>query len=154
MPVRIDLPEVELNEELIPTEVWCQNDKNAPREQDSYPFPITEYNYMQPYTSIGENIIVLGGDDKKTVVAMDEFVPHSPTKTSKKKLKEFLEKEVAEANTMKGFMGQAPKPCVEAKRNFEKNYVPNVAYRKDNTMPASNLKEYLSKNGFSGFSVK
>ena len=38
-------------------------------------------------------------------------------------------------------------------QNFKKNYVPNVAYRKDNVMPARNLKEYLQKRGQAKFYV-
>ena len=58
-------------------------------------------------------------------------------------LKDYLGAVHAEDKTPNS--GKAPDSCVAAKRNFAKNFVPNVAYRKDNTMPASTLKEYLAK---------
>ena len=126
MPVRLQI-EGELNEELLPEILWCQNDKNQEREKDYYPFPLTDENFNKPYVTIENGTATIDGT--QTVIAMDEDV----------------------GNWTMDFGGKAPAPCVEAKRNFSKNYVENVAYRKDNTMPASNLKEYLSKRGHRGF---
>lgn len=131
MPVRVEFPYDVLYKSKLPPKVWCQNDSFKEREKYQYPFPITEKNYKTPYMGI------TGRDIEMPRCVGDEY-----PKENKKALNKFLKGE--EAIT---FMGKAPKSCVTAKRNFEKNYVPNVAYRKDNTMPAANLKEYLEGRG-------
>ena len=144
MPVRLSLPDARLNEELLPEILWCQNDKSVEREKDFYPFPITEDNFMQPYVVVENDCAktAKGGD----VIAMDGIEYGSGCDAPN--LKNYL----GEVNTEDkayggGYAGKAPDSCTAAKRNFAKNFVPNVAYRKDNTMPAANLKEYLSKRG-------
>lgn len=146
MPVLLQMPNAEMNEELLPEILWCQNDKSVDREKDFYPFPITEDNFMQPYVTMGNGVIVVGDGDDATTIAMDEII--YPAGCDSKNLKEYLGEVAAEDKASKGtFAGKAPESCMAAKRNFTKNFVDNVAYRKDNTMPAKNLKEYLAKHG-------
>ena len=153
MPVLLMLPDAELNEELLPELLWCQNDKAAEREKDFYPFPITEDNFMQPYVEVGNGVVTIGNGEKGLSIAMDEDIYPDPC-SSKKFLRDYMgdvKTEVETEDRLDGrtfdSLGKAPDSCLAAKRNFAKNYVPNVPYRKDNTMPASNLKEYLQKKG-------
>lgn len=140
MPVLLQLPEAELNEELLPEILWCQNDKAVEREKDFYIFPITEDNFKKPYISVSNGVMVVGEGDKSTAIAMDSIDYGKGCDAPN--LKEYLGAVKAEDKMKEG---KAPESCTTAKKNFAKNFVPNVAYRKDNTMPASNLKEYLSK---------
>ena len=144
MPVLLQIPDVDLNEELLPELLWGQNDKSIEREKYFYPFPITEDNFKQPYMSIGNGVAVVGNGDKATAIAMDGI--NYGRGCDAPNLKKYLGGVKAE-DGMDGveFKGKAPESCTVAKHNFAKNFVPNVAYRKDNTMPASNLKEYLAK---------
>ena len=139
MPVRLDIYAC-LNEELLPEILWVQNDKAVEREKDYYEFPINEDNFGQPYVSLEGNFVSVQGDNGQSI-ALAEIpkanVPHG-TKAS---LLKFLAGESAAMDS------QVPNPCAVAKRNFKKNFVENVAYRIDNTMPAKNLKEYLAKGG-------
>lgn len=153
MPVLLMLPDAELNEELLPELLWCQNDKAAEREKDFYPFPITQDNFMQPYVEVGNGVVTIGNGEKGLSIAMDEDIYPDPC-SSKKFLRDYMgdvKTEVETEDRLDGrtfdSLGKAPDSCLAAKRNFAKNYVPNVPYRKDNTMPASNLKEYLQKKG-------
>lgn len=141
MPVLLMLPDAELNEELLPELLWCQNDKAAERDKDFYPFPITEDNFMQPYVEVGNGVVTIGNGEKGMSIAMDEIEYGEGCDSGN--LKDYLGAVHAEDKTPNS--GKAPDSCVAAKRNFAKNFVPNVAYRKDNTMPASTLKEYLAK---------
>lgn len=140
MPVLLMMPDAELNEELLPEILWCQNDKAAEREKDFYPFPITEDNFMQPYVTAGDGVVVVGGGGSGMQIAMDEIKYGEPC--DGKSLKEFLGGDETSTEVMDKDW-KAPDSCVAARNNFKKNFVSNVAYRKDNTMPASNLKEYL-----------
>ena len=149
MPVLLQMPDAELNEELLPEILWCQNDKSIEREKDFYPFPVTEDNFMQPYVAVGDGVIVVGGEDDGMTMAMDS-IEYGQGCDSKKFLKDYMgevEGEVEAEDRLDGrtfnSLGKAPESCTAAKRNFAKNYVPNVPYRKDNTMPSSTLKEYL-----------
>ena len=142
MPVRIEIPDVELNEELLPETLWCQNDKAVERTNDFFAFPITEDNFMKPYIAIGDGVMIMGEGDKAVRVALDESI--YPSGCDSKKLKDYMG---GVHETDKEALGKAPESCTTAKKNFEKNFVPNVAYRPDNTMPASNLKEYLLYRG-------
>lgn len=122
MPVRLMVGDCHLCEELMPDIIWCQNDKNIEREVDYLPFPLTPQMYGIPYLDV--DFVKLATDKAVTDEASDaEGVGR----------------------------GRAPEPCVQAKKNFLKNYVANVAYRKDNVMPASNLKEYMRQHGHTGF---
>lgn len=142
MPVLLKLPEAELNEELLPDILWCQNDKSQEREKDFYPFPITEDNFETAYIDVGKVGIATHADiDKYTADAVIY-----PAACNSSNLKDYLAGNDLSVETKDG-AGRAPDSCLEAKRNFSKNFVANVAYRKDNTMPASNLKEYLKKRG-------
>ena len=126
MPVRISIPKDSgafLDESALPDILWCQNDRSVERERDYYPFPITEDNFNEPYCKIEGDAITVGPVQRPVVVATDEYA------------------------------GKAPTECLVARKNFKKNYVPNVAYRKDNVMPARNLKEYLQKRGQAKFYV-
>ena len=138
MPVRIDIPDVELNEELLPEILWSQNDKSVKRDKDFYPFPINEENFMQPYVSISNGVAVIGTDGNS--FAMDEDI--YPAGCDSKNLKTYIG-EISD-KPLKG-AGKAPESCIKAKQNFRKYFVDNVAYRKDNVMPARNLKEYFEK---------
>lgn len=138
MPVLLKLPEAELNEELLPEILWCQNDKAAEREKDFYPFPITEDNFRKAYMDVACQ------DMMKDTIATDEDIYPAPCYSNN--LKQYLAGQDLSVETKDG-AGKAPDSCMAAKRNFAKNFVPNVAYRKDNTMPAKNLKEYLAKKG-------
>ena len=144
MPVLLMMPDAELNEELLPEILWCQNDKAAEREKDFYPFPITEDNFMQPYVSSGDGVVVVGAGDSEMQIAMDGIEYGTPC--NGKNLKDYLGGDETSSEAMDKAW-KAPKSCVVARSNFKKNFVPNVAYRDDNTMPASTLKEYLSKKG-------
>ena len=139
MPVRLHIPEGIAEDNVLPEIVWCQNDKNVEREKDFYPFPISEKDFGVPYCDIkGDTISVKDGKGKdKTVITLDAKVYPNPADK--------------EETLAMDFQGKAPSPCVEAKANFKKNYVENVAYRKDNVMPASNLMEYYRKQGHTGF---
>lgn len=139
MPVLLKMPEAELNEELLPEIVWSQNDKSIEREKDFYPFPITEDNFQMPYVEVSDVGLSVGMADKTTVDA-DIY----PAGCDSSNLKEYLAGQDLSVETKDG-AGKAPDSCIAAKKNFAKNFVSNVAYRKDNTMPASNLKEYLAK---------
>lgn len=143
MPVLLQMPDADLNEELLPEILWCQNDKAVDREKDFYDFPITEDNFRKQYMGIGDGVIVVGDGEKATAIAMDgiDYGKGCDAPNLKAYLGE-VDRGVADKAS---FRGEAPEPCIAAKRNFAKNFVPNVAYRKDNTMPASNLKEYLKK---------
>lgn len=146
MPVLLQLPDADLNEELLPEILWCQNDRAVEREKDFYDFPITEDNFQKPYMSIGNGIAVVGNGDNAMAIAMDEIDYGKACDAPN--LKNYLGAVRAEDKTEgSGFKGKAPESCTSAKRNFAKNFVPNVAYRKDNTMPAKNLKEYLGSKG-------
>ena len=146
MPVRLAMPDAELNEELLPEILWCQNDKSVEREKDFYPFPITEDNFMQPYVSVSDGVAVIKEGDAEVKITEDKAV--YPAGCDSKNLKEYLGEVKAEDKKGNiGLLGKAPEACTAAKKNFAKNFVPNVAYRKDNTMPAANLKEYLEKKG-------
>lgn len=142
MPVLLKMPEADLNEELLPEILWCQNDKSVKREKDFYPFPITEDNFRKPYIAVDD--VQPFVEDGITKVSMDEDV--YPAGCDSSNLKRYLAGNDLSVETKDG-AGKAPDSCMAAKRNFAKNFVPNVAYRKDNTMPASNLKEYLKKKG-------
>lgn len=148
MPVLLKLPDADLNEELLPDILWCQNDKAIERDKDFYAFPITEDNFQKPYVDVTNGVSVIGSEKK----SMDEVVYPDPC-YSKKHLRDYMggvQESVNTEDRMDGrifkYVGKAPDSCTEAKRNFIKNYVPNVPYREDNTMPARNLKEYLEKN--------
>lgn len=145
MPVLLKLPDAELNEELLPEILWSQNDKAVERDKDYYEFPINEDNYAQPYVTVENGIAFVGTGDDAVAIAMDEKITY-PAGCDSGNLKRYLGKpsEKGEVETM-DFKGKAPESCTSAKKNFVKNFVPNVAYRKDNTMPAANLKEYLEK---------
>lgn len=146
MPVLIKIPDHELNEELLPDILWCQNDKSVEREKDFWDFPINEDNFKKPYMSIGNGVAVVGHGENATIVAMDEI--EYGLGCDAPNLKKYLGTVNAEdGHDEKRFMGKAPISCTSAKKNFAKNFVANVAYRGDNTMPASNLKEYLEKKG-------
>ena len=141
MPVLLEMPEArDLNEELLPEILWCQNDKSVKRDKDFYPFPITEDNFNKPYAEICDNMAIIGGTDEKT--SMDEEI--YPAGCDSPNLKKYLAGDNPEAPIKKG-SGKAPESCMRAKKNFAKNFVSNVMYRKDNTMPASTLKEFLEK---------
>lgn len=142
MPVLLKMPEADLNEELLPPILWSQNDKAVEREKDFYDFPITEENFQQPYVCIGNGVAVIGDVESGMKVAMDKDVYPVPCDSKK-----FLRDYMGEVGKLDGMEGMAPESCTAAKRNFAKNFVPNIPYRKDNTMPASNLKEYLEKKG-------
>lgn len=153
MPVLLQMPDAELNEELLPEILWSQNDKAVEREKDFYNFPITEDNYMKPYVEVGSGVVTIGDGENGMKIAMDETINTDPC-YSKKYLRDYMgdvKSEVETEDRIDGrtfnTLGKAPDSCLAAKRNFAKNYVPNVPYRKDNTMPAKNLKEYLSKKG-------
>lgn len=143
MPVLLQMPDAEMNEELLPEILWCQNDKSVERDKDFYPFPITEDNFMQPYVEVGNGVVVVGDKEKGMKMAMDEIT--YPAGCDSNNLKKYLGEVKAEDRrvTGDGDIWKAPDSCVAAKRNFTKNFVDNPAYRKDNTMPASTLKEYL-----------
>ena len=136
MPVLLMMPEAELNEELLPELLWSQNDKAVRREKDFYPFPITEDNIGKPYVEVGNGIIVIGNE----TMAQDEIT--YPAGCDSKNLKMYLGADTTSSEVMDKDW-KAPESCIKARSNFKKNFVPNVAYRKDNTMPASTLKEYL-----------
>ena len=149
MPVLLKLPDAELNEELLPEILWCQNDKSVDRDKDFYPFPITEDNFQKPYVDVSNGVAVIGSE--KT--AMDKDVYPDPC-YSKKHLRDYMgdvDDSVDAEDRIDGRtfsnLGKSPESCTTAKRNFAKNFVENIPYRKDNTMPARNLKEYLSKKG-------
>ena len=139
MPVLLKMPEADLNEELLPELLWCQNDKAVKRDKDFYPFPITEENFQKPYVEVRDI-----GLNKKTAekAAADEDI--YPAGCDSSNLKKYLAGQDLSTETKKG-AGKAPDSCMAAKKNFSKDFVSNVAYRKDNTMPAANLKEYLAK---------
>ena len=149
MPVLLQLPDAELNEELLPDVLWCQNDKSIDREKYFYDFPITEDNFKKPYVEMGDGVVVIGRDGKGINISMDEDI-YPDQCNSKKFLKDYMG-EVKSEDRLDGrtfsTLGKAPDSCEEAKKNFAKNFVPNVMYREDNTMPARNLKEYLEKKG-------
>lgn len=140
MPVLLKMPNANLNEELLPELLWSQNDKSVEREKDFYPFPITEDNINMPYVYVA-NVISQQQPSKDT---MDGTI--YPEGCNSKNLKEYLAGQNLKKSTKKG-AGSAPIPCINAKKNFAKNFVDNVAYRSDNVMPASNLKEYFSQKG-------
>lgn len=140
MPVLIMIPDVELNEELLPETLWCQNDKAVARAVDSYEFPITEDNFMKPYVRVEDGNVVIGEDSRNGMFAMDE-VKYGSGCGDRKSLREFI----GGIGGRESRLGKAPEPCIAAKRNFKKNFTPNPAYRADNTMPASTLKEFLGK---------
>ena len=144
MPVLLQMPDAELNEELLPEILWSQNDKAIDREKDFYPFPITEDNFMKPYIAVGNGVVVIGDEKDGMSIAMDEAKYGEGCDS--RNLKEYLGEVKAEDRRVSGDgdIWKAPDSCVSAKRNFAKNFVSNPAYRKDNTMPASSLKEYLS----------
>lgn len=134
IPVHLQVPEGIAP--VLPDILWVQNDKNVEREHDYYPFPITEDNFNKPYCII-EGDAILVGDGEEGKISGPRMCLDRPVKDEAKE-----------------WRGNAPEACTRARENFEKNYVPNVAYRKDNTMPASNLKEYLTKcQGKKGFTV-
>lgn len=151
MPVRLDIDET-MNEELLPELLWCQNDKSVEREKDFYPFPITEANFMQPYVTVGSGVVVLGSGENQSVVAVDEMV-QPKRKSTKGELLRYLSGEDERETEDAKFRGKAPWPCRRAKKNFLKDYVSDLLYRKDNVMPARNLKEYLSKKSPRGVNV-
>lgn len=144
MPVLLQLPKAEMNEELLPEILWCQNDRSVERDKDFYPFPITEDNFRKPYISVSDGVMVVGDGDKATAIAMDSIEYGKGCDAPN--LKDYLG-EVKVEDKGNGFRGKAPESCTSAKKNFAKNFVANVAYRKDNTMPARNLKEYLARKG-------
>ncbi|MBO6031848.1 MAG: hypothetical protein J6Q22_10445 [Prevotella sp.] len=146
MPVLLQMPDAELNEELLPEILWGQNDKSVERDKDFYPFPINEDNFMKPYIGVGDGVVVVGDEENGMTIAMDETT--YPAGCDSKNLKAYLGEVKAEDRhvTGDGDVWKAPDYCVSAKRNFAKNFVANPAYRPDNTMPARNLKEYLEKN--------
>lgn len=138
MPVRIELTKGTLNEELLPDTIWCQNDKNVKRERDHWPFPITEDNFETPYCEVaGDRVLVGSGKGPKSAIVEDATAYEAVDR---------VEGDDDGVFTGDGeFRGKAPESCVQAKKNFKKNQVPNLAYRKDNYMPASNLREYMAK---------
>ena len=140
MPVLLMIPDSELNEELLPEILWSQNDKMIDRDRDYYPFPITEDNFMQPYVSVRNGILSVGGDESILNVAMDEM-KYGQGCTSGN-LKDYIGGDVTGSEVMDKAW-KAPESCIRARNNFKKYFVSNVAYRDDNTMPASNLKEFL-----------
>ena len=142
MPVHISIPDGLISEELMPDILWCQNDKNVEREQDYYPFPIKAGEFNAPYVVVDSVKIDEDGDQKYVKLAMDGGTTY-PAGCDSKNLKDYIGGAKDKVGDSKA--GQAPESCVAAKRNFSKNFVPNVAYRKDNTMPASTLKEFLLK---------
>lgn len=151
MPVLLKLPDADMNEELLPEILWCQNDKAVERNKDFYPFPITEDNFQQPYVDVSNGVAVIGTNEDSIV--MDGDI-NPDLCDSKKYLRDYMgevEDSVEAEDRIDGrtfsSLGKAPESCTSAKKNFAKNYVPNVPYRKDNTMPAKNLKEYLEKKG-------
>ena len=151
MPVLLQLPDAELNEELLPEILWSQNDKVVERDKDFYDFPITEDNFMHPYVEVGSGVVTIGNGENGVQIAMYETINPDPC-YSKKYLRDYMgevKSEVEAEDRLDGrtfdSLGKAPDSCLAAKRNFAKNYVPNVPYRSDNTMPAKNLKEYLEK---------
>ena len=146
MPVLLQMPDAELNEELLPEILWGQNDKAVEREKDYYPFPINEDNFMKPYVSLGDGVVVIGNEQNGISIAMDEI--QYGEGCDGKGLKDYLGEVQAEDKrvTGDGYIWKAPDSCVSAKKNIAKNFVPNPAYRKDNTMPSSTLKEYLEGN--------
>ena len=99
---------------------------------------------MKPYIEIGNGVVVIGDEKDGMTVAMDEISYGEPC--NGKNLKDFLGGDDTSSEVMDKDW-KAPDSCVAARNNFKKNFVDNVAYRKDNTMPASNLKEYLAKKG-------
>jgi hypothetical protein len=146
MPVLLRLPDAELNEELLPEILWSQNDKAVQRDKDFYDFPITEDNFQKPYVSVSNGVMVSGDGEKTTTIAMDGIDYGKGCDAPN--LKRYLgEVKAEDKSSESGFKGIAPESCTSAKKNFAKNFVANVAYRKDNTMPARNLKEYLSRKG-------
>ena len=142
MPVLLQMPDADLNEELLPEILWGQNDKSVKREKDFYDFPINDDNFMQPYIGVGNGVVVIGNESDGDTVSMDSI--EYGEGCDSKNLKDYLGDVKAE-DKAEVYAGKAPDSCTSAKRNFAKNFVPNVAYRKDNTMPAKNLKEYLAK---------
>lgn len=151
MPVLLQMPDAELNEELLPEILWSQNDKAIERDKDYYPFPITEDNFMTPYVSVGNGVVVVGDESDGMTIAMDA-IEYGKGCDNKASLKDYMGEVNTDVDTEDRIdgrtfktLGKAPDSCLSAKRNFAKNFVPNVPYRKDNTMPASNLKEYLEK---------
>lgn len=142
MPVLLKFPHAELNEELLPEIVWCQNDKSVKREKEWYPFPITEHNFMKPYITLVDKVMTLGDEGNTIVFAQDEDV--YPQGCTSKNLKDYMGDVKGEEISVS--YGKAPDSCITAKKNFEKHFVPNVAYRKDNTMPANTLKEFLENS--------
>ena len=68
----------------------------------------------------------------------------NPAGCNSSNLKKYLAGQDLSTETKKG-AGKAPDSCMVAKKNFVQNFVDNVAYRKDNNMPAPNLKEYLAR---------
>ena len=143
MPVLLQMPDAELNDELLPEILWSQNDKSIEREKDFYPFPITEDNFMKPYVAVGDGVVVVGGNESGMTIAMDD-IEYGQGCDSKKFLKDYMG-DVEQESGVSDSRGKAPESCIAAKNNFAKNFVANIPYRKDNTMPASTLKEYLSK---------
>ena len=150
MPVHLSMPKGLLSPDYIPEILWCQNDKNVDRERDYYPFPIKPKDFNAPYVKVVGDKVELSGNkgislEHKERAAMDGGTDY-PAGCDSNNLKDYIG--AASGKGMEGVSkGTAPQSCTTAKKNFEKNFVPNVAYRKDNTMPASTLKEYYSKKG-------
>lgn len=144
MPVLLLIPDATLNEELLPEILWSQNDKAIERPKDFYNFPITEENFQKPYVALEGGIAKVGNASNPTMMVMDGIEYGKGCDASN--LKQYLGKvDANEHNNGSSSIGRMPTACKEAKKNFARNFVDNVAYRKDNTMPASSLKEYLAK---------
>lgn len=103
-----------------PKELWCQNDCGKERERYSYPFPINEDNYGEPYFEVDE------------------------TPTEKRSEKGVVSPANVKDEVNLKFKGLCPKANEEARANYHKNKETDP-YKRDSSVPYSTFGEFLKK---------